>query len=128
LRDLVSAHESMAGTIAFSTSGDPRDVSTGLASALRRALQESLSNARKHAPGVAVSAELDWCEDRVVLTVSNPIVAAGASTATVTALAATGGGNGLAGMAERFSALPGGSVTAGVRDDCFVVQAEVGLS
>jgi len=149
LSELVSAHRSMGGVVVFTTAGtaaptagqgstagesepSASTVAEPVAVAIRRALQESLSNARKHAPGAPVTARLEWQPSRVVLTVSNPVgghrvgrVRAAPSGA---GLAASGGGNGLAGMTERFAALPHGAVSAGVRDDCFVVRAEAGLT
>jgi signal transduction histidine kinase len=135
LRELVSTHRSMAGAVTFSVDGPEREVPSTVALALRRALQESLSNARKHAAGEPVTARLDWHDDRVVLTVSNPLPVSqqvgsgktGGSDASA-GLAESGGGNGLPGIQERFAELVGGSAFAAVREDCFVVRAEAGLS
>jgi signal transduction histidine kinase len=134
LRELVSTHRSMAGDVTFAVDGSSTTVPSTVALALRRTLQESLSNARKHAPGEPVTAQLDWYDDRVVLTVSNPLpvsqsVDAGHEPGTDASarLASSGGGNGLPGIRERFAELDGGSAFAGVREDCFVVRAEAGL-
>jgi signal transduction histidine kinase len=79
LIDLVDAHERLGGRIDFEQLGTPIDVPDAVATALRRALQESLSNARKHAPGEPVTVRLDWGRARVRLTVTNPDPAASAS-------------------------------------------------
>ena len=149
LRELVSTHSSLAGAVTFSVDGAAGEVPFGavpfgevpfgtvpstVALALRRTLQESLSNARKHAPGEPVAVQLDWNDDSVVLTVSNPLpvsrpAASGRTRGTDASagLASSGGGNGLPGIRERFAELAGGSAFAGVREDCFVVRAEAGL-
>lgn len=68
--------------------------------------------------------ELDWQNDRVRLTVSNPLPPSGPA-----ALAATGGRHGIEGMRERFVALPlGGSASAGVDGGRFTVTAEARLA
>lgn len=119
LIDLVDAHERLGGHVDFEQVGSPRDVPETLATALRRALQESLSNARKHAPGEPVTVRITWEDERVELRVSNPmpkVEAAGG-------LAASGSGRGLAGMRERFAELPGGEVAAGRDGGEFTVRA-----
>ncbi|HKT55310.1 MAG TPA: ATP-binding protein, partial [Microbacterium sp.] len=92
------------------------------ATALQRALQEALSNARRHAPGLPASVTLDWRPGGVVLAVSNPVAPGTAPS--------PGGGFGLVGMRERFAALPhGGTVraeTAGV-PATFTLTAEARL-
>jgi signal transduction histidine kinase len=130
LRELIAAHRSTGGSVSFDSSGDARPVPASVALAMRRALQESLSNARKHAPGAPVSARIIWEPRAVIVTVSNPVQAPDPSVAASPAgrLAATGGGNGLVGMRERFAELDGGVLFAGMRDDCFVVAAEAGLA
>lgn len=122
LRELVAAHRSLGGRAELHETGDGGAVTAQQAEALQRALQEGLSNARKHAPGQPVLAELTWQDDRVRLTVSNPLVAA------PSALAASGGRYGLDGMRERFAALPGGgSARAAAADGRFTLTAEAML-
>ncbi len=112
---LLNAHRSLGGTAAFMEVGAPRNVSESLELALRRAVQEGLTNARKHAPGAVVNLELAWSEDSVEATISNPLRPT---------VSATGGGHGLHGMRERFSGLPGGAVTSGVQSGEFVVTVK----
>jgi signal transduction histidine kinase len=124
--DLLAAHRSLGGVVDFSVTGAARPIGSAEASALQRALQEALSNARKHAPGQAVRVGLDWENDRVMLTVSNPVDSdsRGDASSRQASLAGTGGGHGLAGMRERFAALPfGGSADARLEGDRFVLTA-----
>ncbi|WP_345761955.1 sensor histidine kinase [Diaminobutyricibacter sp. McL0608] len=130
---LLAAHRSLGGAVELTTTGSPRELDTDQAIALERALQESLSNARKHAPGEPVQALLAWSADGVRLTVSNPLVddpdTAGGRGAGARVLARSGGSHGLEGMRERFAALPaGGRASAGVDSGRFVVTAEASLS
>lgn len=123
LIDLIDAHERLGGRIDFEQLGTPRDVPADLATALRRALQESLSNARKHAPGRRVTVRVTWTDDGVELTVSNPVPDASPTDA----LATSGGGRGLVGMTERFGELPAAQVTARRDGDEFVVHARAAV-
>jgi len=109
---LVTAHDSLGGTAKLRQVGVGRDVTTPVELALRRAVQEGLTNARKHAPGERVEVVLTWSADSVELQITNPL---GLSRAT------PGGGHGLVGMRERFAALPGGSASAARSGDDFVV-------
>jgi signal transduction histidine kinase len=132
LGDLLGAHRALGGDVALTVTGRPRALSAGQAAALQRALQEALSNARKHAPGAPADARLGWEDDRVTLLVSTPLPGpgvAGTGAADPGELAATGGGHGLEGMRERFAALPlGGSAAAEAVDGSFVVTAEAWLA
>ncbi|MGH1525668.1 sensor histidine kinase [Leifsonia sp. L25] len=110
LDDLVAAHRTLGGSAALHESGTPRPLGSDQATALQRALQESLSNARKHAPGAPVDAVLDWQDERVLLTVSSPLIASPAATSPAAtspaatsrgaALATSGGGHGSRGCAN----------------------------
>ena len=91
--------------------GAARPVPAALAEALVRAVQEGLSNARKHAPGRDVRIALVWHPDRVECRIENAVPAGGGRDEG--ALAATGGGFGLPGVRERFAEI-GGTVRAGV--------------
>jgi signal transduction histidine kinase len=115
LEALVDAHRTLGGTARLVERGRRVEVSAALATALRRAVQEGLTNARKHAPGKPVTVSLLWKGDGVSIQLANALdgTAPGA-----------GGGHGLVGMRDRFSALPGGEVTSGVESGRFVVTAQ----
>jgi signal transduction histidine kinase len=84
-----------------------------------RILQESLTNARKHAPGVPVKVAVAGAPGaRLDLEVSNPI-------GTRAGIALPSAGVGLAGLSER-AVLAGGTLEHGARSDgSFVVEAEL---
>jgi len=112
---LVDAHRSLGGRVELGETGAPHQVSELLEVALRRAVQEGLTNARKHAPGARVTVALNWTDGFVEAVISNPLRGTVPTSA---------GGHGLLGMRERFGALPGGSVSAGVEAGNFVVTAK----
>jgi len=87
--------------------GEPRPVEPESALALERTVQEALTNARKHAPGGAVSVTLVYGTDGYEVEVRDTGAADGHAP-----LAGSGGGYGLAGMRERAE-LIGGELAAG---------------
>ncbi|MHA3948972.1 sensor histidine kinase [Cellulomonas bogoriensis] len=88
--------------------------SLALTRAVYRLVQESLTNAVKHAPGAEVDITLHATpREGVRLRVTNSLTAA---------VDVADRGSGLAGMRER-AALLGGTVDAGPRGDAFVVEA-----
>ncbi|MDP5226258.1 MULTISPECIES: histidine kinase [Arthrobacter] len=118
---LLEAHRSLGGVADFTEIGAAVPLTSGQQEALGRALQEALSNARRHAPGEPVRVSLHWKNGSVLLTVSNPMPDSAEDDGP-----RPGGGYGLLGMRERFGALPaGGSAGSGVHGDRFVVTAEV---
>ena len=119
IEKLLQAHRSLGGDVAFSESGVRRDVSEPLEVAVQRAVQEGLTNARKHAPGAPVSISLDWRADALGLELSNPVTGS---------VRKPSGGHGLVGMRARFAALPGGSANARTLSGRFVVTVEARLS
>ncbi|MDG3011753.1 sensor histidine kinase [Rhodococcus sp. D2-41] len=92
--------------------GTERAVDTAVAQALVRAVQESLTNARKHAPGATLSVRLGYGDAEVTVEVLN-----GPGTQAQPELGRSGGGMGLVGMRERVNLLGGtmesGPVTTG---------------
>jgi len=114
LQQLVVAHRALGGEVEFVERGTRETVSAALATALRRAVQEGLTNARKHAPGHPVAIWLDWGAGDVALKIENAVGSASVDH--------TGGGNGLVGMRERFAVLPGGVATAALESGRFVVR------
>lgn len=115
--DLVRAHRSLGGEADLLVEGNPHALGAAASVAMVRTLQEALTNARKHAPGVPVFVTVRWTDSSASLEVSNALPASGVD--------APGGGHGLEGMRERFGALPGSSLSAGANGDRFVVMAMV---
>ena len=75
-----------------------------------RMVQESLTNARLHAPGAACSVSVTYGTDSAVLVVSN------VAPASISGRSVGAAGNGLLGMRER-AALIGGTLTVGATPD-----------
>ncbi|MFD1720363.1 sensor histidine kinase [Amnibacterium endophyticum] len=120
LEDLLAAHRSLGGELAVTGEPALTGVDQPHRQALVRALQEALTNARRHASSAPVRVSVERDPQALVLRVENAV---GASTRS------PGGGHGLAGMAERFRSLGDGSVvTAGRRGDAFVVEARAVLA
>jgi len=115
---LLRAHRELGGEVVahIELAATPQPLPASVATAFERALQEALSNARRHAPGAPVDVELDAGDGRLRLTVSNPAPISSARSD-------AGGGHGLTGMTERFAELDGGSVSADERGGRFVVEA-----
>jgi len=82
--------------------GEPGSLSGPADLAFYRIVQESLTNATKHAPGSEVSLSIDWSATSVQLTVSNTEPAA-----VQRGLMNEGTGHGLIGMRERAAAADG---------------------
>lgn len=96
-----------------------------LTRAVYRVVQESLTNALKHAPGAPVLLDVRAAPDRgVQITVTNPLVADGPGSAPETGSAAGFGGSGRRGMAERVAALDG-TFQAGPDGGAYVVQVQL---
>jgi signal transduction histidine kinase len=114
VRSLAETHRVLGGDLTLTTSGHASEHAPTV-EVVRRAAQELLVNARRHAPGAPVEVRLAQ-GPTIRLAVSTP--RPGSSTAD-----SPGGGAGLAGLRERATAA-GGSVTI---DPCdpFVVTVEV---
>jgi signal transduction histidine kinase len=101
--------------------GAERRLAADVELALYRAAQEALSNARKHAPGSAVSVHLDYGSEAMALLVENGPCPDGRA---ASPLGVTGGGYGLRGMRERIELL-GGEVSAAAQETGWMVRATV---
>lgn len=123
---LVTQLEALAGAshAHLQVGGDPRPLATEAASALYRAVQEALSNARKHAPGADVVVVVEFGTGAVSVTVTDDHVTVGEQPPAAAPLSSTGGGYGLIGMSERL-ALLGGQVEAGPTGTGWRVKAVV---
>ncbi|GIJ44399.1 two-component sensor histidine kinase [Virgisporangium aliadipatigenens] len=108
-----------AGTeVTTATHGERRDLPPEVGAAAYRIVQESLSNARRHAPGAPVRVALEYGPRTLGIRVENDppgrVPEAG-----------KGSGHGVRGMRERAAAL-GGTLTAGPREDGgFAVRADL---
>ncbi|MFE3757439.1 sensor histidine kinase [Nocardia tengchongensis] len=115
LRRVVDEHRAAGGRLA-----ERLDVSLSLpdeqpALALTRAVQEALTNARKHAPGQPVTLTVRESGGRLEALVSNPLATRPAP------LGGSGSGAGLLGMRERIEAA-GGSLAVGKDDGRWTVR------
>jgi len=100
---LAAAHRSIGGQVAVRGDADRGVLSAAGRIAVRRAVQEILTNARRHAPGAPTTLDLDWDDNMLTVTASTP---GGSGTNRVS----PGGGHGLAGMRERVTEA-GGAMT-----------------
>ncbi|WP_456825641.1 sensor histidine kinase [Cellulomonas sp. P5_E12] len=89
-----------------------RDVPPAVGYVMYRAVQEGLTNARRHAPGTTTTLTRTQTEDTAGFLLSNP------------ASGDTKEGRGLIGMRERVEAL-GGTMTAVIDDEKFVLEIVV---
>ncbi|WP_431900124.1 sensor histidine kinase [Nonomuraea sp. bgisy101] len=103
LDELVGNARSAGLTVLVKRSGELEEVPTAMAVSAYRIVQESLSNAMRHAPGSAVAVEVIWAGDLRVRVANGPGRRPGE---------APGAGHGLVGMRERATLL-GGSLEAG---------------
>lgn len=112
IRELVETHRSLGGVADLQILGEGKQTPQ-MVDVLRRATQELLSNARRHAPGspVTVALQLGATTTLQVSTVRTP-----------TPPSSVGGGQGLRGLRERVAAA-GGQVTVDEGDPFRVTVA-----
>ena len=103
LPELVAAARAAGTEVEERTTGDAPPLAPLADVTAYRTVQESLANARRHAPGSAVTLTVEAEPTRIALTVENALPAAAPATAP---------GYGLVGMRER-AALVGGRLEAG---------------
>jgi signal transduction histidine kinase len=120
LTGLLESHRQQGDRGELVVEGTARVLSPEVTLALMRTVQEALTNARRHAPGSAVSVRLIYepSTTRVIVT-NDAAVRAPAGVG-----AAPTGGYGLVGMRERLE-LAGGRLTAGPGPEGWTVSAEV---
>ena len=112
-----------AVAITQEVSGTPLALGTGQQLAVYRIVQESLTNALRHAEREEVTVHFGWTAHGLDLTVSSALAPAKTTrTGRVAIVGAPTAGHGIAGMTER-AALVGGHLTAGVAGARFVVHA-----
>lgn len=105
--------------VAWTSTGDPHPVGTGLELAIYRVVQESLTNVRKHARDPRARVALAWHPDGVEVEVLSGGAGSGPRTL-------PGAGFGLRSMTERVQAY-GGQLTARRTSDGFRVHAVLPL-
>ena len=113
LDDLLAEVRAAGLPVRLTVTGAPRPLSSGAQLAVYRIVQESLTNARRHAPGAAgATVTLQYLDHGIDVEIYND----GPVSSILAGRAAPGRGDGLgiAGMRER-AATYGGSVTAGPR-------------
>ncbi|MEO3871181.1 histidine kinase [Nonomuraea sp. B12E4] len=98
----------------------PRPLPPQVDRAAYRIVQESLTNAARHAPGSEVNVRLEYGQEELAIQVNDTGATA------VPVLAEAGSGNGIPGMRERASAL-GGTLVAGPSGPGFQVEARLPL-
>ena len=106
LDELAGRFRSAGSGVALTAEGTPAELPPGGGLAVYRIVQESLTNAAKHAPGGAVDVTLRWHEDRLDLTVAN-----GRPPGREPGYRGPGTGHGIIGMRER-ARICGGTLTA----------------
>lgn len=116
VRKLVEELNGAGGQVSLRTTGDVSMIAPTTGLALYRVVQESLTNAAKHAPGAPAKLHLNVDNGRVSLEVMNPLPEEPIPTES------TGDGLGLWGMKERLSAV-GGELEAGPEGNLWVVRA-----
>ncbi len=111
LPDLVDTMRSAGLDVRWVRSGAPRPLAPAVSLAAYRIVQEALTNAAKHGPGVA-ELTTEWDGERLGIRVTNPRATTPGD----------GGGHGLVGMRERAVA-NGGGLSAMEVGERFVVDA-----
>jgi signal transduction histidine kinase len=112
-----------ATQISHHVHGSPRQLPPEASLAVYRTAQEALANARKHAPGAAVTMNLSFGQGQTVLQVAND-TPPGDAGAPAGPLAGTGGGYGLDGLTERAELL-GGTLRAGPDQQGWTVELSI---
>ncbi|MFF5701723.1 sensor histidine kinase [Streptomyces sp. NPDC012794] len=107
---IVEAARAAGTDVRLGTAGKPRPLVAACDHAAYRIVQEALTNAYKHAPGSAITVELRYEDDSLVVEIANGPAAGRGSGGEVVS-----GGQGLTGLRER-ARLVGGMVHAGATD------------
>lgn len=120
LAELPRLMEQSRGTglpVDFTVHGEPRPLPAGIELAVYRAVQEALTNTRKHAgAGSAASVELSYDEGTVTAEILDNGPGAGTRSG-------TGTGNGLAGLRARAAAYGGSFEARPITGGGFLVTA-----
>lgn len=119
IEDLVDRAAASGLPVTLLRDGDAAEVPVLVDRAVHRVVQEALTNAAKHAPGVPVDVRLAPSATETVVRIVNAVAPDAAA-----ASAATTGQRGLVGLRERVRLL-GGTLRAGERHGAFEVVARL---
>jgi len=119
LTTLIDQFRNAGATISANIDGELGTLEPTAGLALYRIVQESLTNAAKHAPGMPIEVAIEVGPDRTSIRVVNVV-----SDAAAPRTAVRSSGLGLWGMNER-AALLGGTVSAGADDRSWIVEVIV---
>lgn len=125
LDGLIEGYRSVGMTIETVTSGRPTALPATVDLVAYRAVQESLTNVRKHAGNASVVVELDYLPTSFSLTVSNTGTGSGSRNAGMRADSTNGFG--LMGMRERVGSVGGAVHARPTADGGFVIAATLPL-
>jgi signal transduction histidine kinase len=120
IRALLAATDRAGLEQLFHVQGPPRRLQAEIEHAVFRAIQEGLTNVRKHARARRVVVELDYRE-------ANVLTASVEDDGTGSASGAVGGGHGLAGLRERMEQLRGSCTTKSGPHGGFRLQLQIPL-
>lgn len=115
---LVDRARAAGASVVLHHDGDPVDLPAAINQAAYRVVEETLTNALKHAPGAHVTVRLNSYPQETLVEITNALPPASQDAGN------QGGGRGLIGMHERVR-LAGGTLRAGPRDDHFSVVARL---
>lgn len=116
VQELVERARAAGQPVELTREGEPRGVDAARALAVVRVVQESLTNAIKHANGASTHVRVRYDEEEIDVTIT--------TAATSAVEQSEGGGHGLVGLRERVS-LVGGEFSAANASDSFVVHARI---
>jgi signal transduction histidine kinase len=119
LGEIVAGARRLGTTVGVDMRGDPAAVPATVAEVVASVTVETLTNARKHAPGAPVDVAVSAGRAAVVLRVSNPMPADPPPLPAVPS-----GGHGVRGMRERAQ-IVGGTLDAQERDGVWTVECRV---
>ena len=117
IAELVARARSTGQTVRLEERGEHRALRGAAGLAVVRVVQESITNARKHARDGAADVRVEYAPDAILVEVTSPRGRTAASDTTV-------GGRGVIGMRERVESL-GGELHAAGEGDLFVVRARI---
>jgi signal transduction histidine kinase len=121
LPDLLDRMRATGMVILATTEGAARVLPENIELCCYRIVQEALTNAARHAPGVVVKVTLSYLDEAFAIGVSNPVAAVALPPGQA------GSGYGLTGMRERVAAL-GGTFHAAPCETSFRVEARIPLT